>query len=599
MMTNLHTDHTAARKTPTDTVPGEDIIVGGDDLVEAGGAQLSGLLRIYDEDSSEALEYRQILKERGFETSRFKRPVLIRRRLNALTPEERMAFADSIQESRSAASGTLDDTAYGPKIARLMEGALPPSVAEALRLIAADWRRLRLAAKKGASWLEATPALQAAVTALAYAHAAERPVGFLILEGVLVDTGFTETAFGFLRLMHAEAALLNVSDTKTIAERLRACILVLETQDSSPAASVSGPDEGSLTSAVPNQLAERASAVNAALTCGWAERPYLHTARLSAMIDFDALRQVAALNDLPAIRVMNRWLSRAQDDPSAAARTAVIAELWLEEMVEVFQRLLATPEHHQVVIDQILKAGRLAFDLEALACLAGHRGRTFEAFPASLQAAFARHGIDGEGWTRISAAADTGMVDPTRLDHDDMRRLSATIEQAPHPLIALDHEAFPLSTMITSLIPALVKAKNGPFAPVFPGALAMTAMAILALQVKLRTRKEPLLDLESPRAWVSAFLQSGAARLIGCLMARVGDAVDGFANDENANDLPRALAAFVQNSATGSPLWYARRGADRLLWEALQTARGRDVEAAYARMTGRYRAEAQLPHHRF
>jgi hypothetical protein len=596
-MTNLHTDHTAAKKTPTDTVPGEDIIVGGDDFVEAGGAQLADLLRIYDEDSNEALEYRQILKERGFETSRFKRPVLIRRRLNALTPEERMALVDSIQESGSAASGTLVNTAYGPKIARLMEGALPPSVAEALRLIAADWRRLRLAAKEGASWLEATPSLQAAVTALAYAHAAERPVGFLILEGALVDSGSTETAFGFLRLMHAEAALLNVSDSKTIAEQLRACILLLETQDSSPVGSVSGPDEVSLTSAVPNQLAERASAVNAALTSGWAERPYLHTARLSAMTDFDALRQVAALNDLPAIRVMNRWLSRAQDDPNAAARIAVIAELWLEEMVEVFRRLLATPEDHQVVIDRIRRAVRLAFDLEALACLAGRRRKTFDTLPPSLQAAFVRHGIDGEGWRRISAAADTGMVDPTRLDSDDMQRLSASIEYAPGSFLTLDHEAFPLSTMIKDLIPALVKAKTGTFAPLFPGALAMTATAILALQVKLRARKEPLLDLESPRAWVTAFLQSGAARLIGCLMARVGDAVDGFAHDENADDLPRSLAAFVQNSATGGPVWYARRGADRLLWDALQTARGRDVGSAYARMTRRYRAEVQVSHH--
>jgi hypothetical protein len=40
---------------------------------------------------------------------------------------------------------------------------LPLSVAKALRLVAAGWRRLQLAAKEGVPWMEATPALQMAM----------------------------------------------------------------------------------------------------------------------------------------------------------------------------------------------------------------------------------------------------------------------------------------------------------------------------------------------------------------------------------------------------------------------------------------------------
>jgi hypothetical protein len=565
----------------------EDVIVGGDDLVEAGDAQLEDVLRIYSEDSNEALKYRQVLKERGFETSRFKRPVLIRRRLNALTPEERMAFVDSLQENRSAVSPNLVNKAYGPQIARLMTGALPAPVAEALGQMAADWHWLRLAAKEHAPWLEVTPALRAAATALAHAQAADRSVAELILDGALVDTGFTEAAFGFLRLMHDDAALSKLSETHSIVERLRACVLVLETQDSPPSGSVDSQGDAGLAS---GPMADRA--VSSMLTSNWADRPFLETARLSAMTDFDALRQVAAFNDLPAVRLMDRWLGRKQDDPDAVARAGVTAELWLKEMVEILGQLRGAQEDLPGIIDRILMATRDAFDLEALACLAGRREKSFDTFSPDLQAAFVRHGLDAEGWKRVYAAADTGMVDPTRLTDDDMQRLLATIKHAPEAFLALDPESFPVSTMIESLMPIVYKARNGPFAPLFPAALAMTTVAMFALQAKRRLWKEPALDLESSRAWASAYLQSGAGLLIGSLMARIGDAVDGFAHGQDTEGLPRALARFLQNNATGSSLWYLRRGADRLLWDALQAARGRDVGAAYARMTRRYQDNA-------
>jgi hypothetical protein len=166
-------------------------------------------------------------------------------------------------------------------------------------------------------------------------------------------------------------------------------------------------------------------------------------------------------------------------------------------------------------------------------------------------------------------------------------RLSAMIEQSSEAVFALDAAAFPVNAMATSLIGAQRGTMNGPFAPLFPTALAMTSVAMLALQVKQRMRRAPALDLDDPSAWISAYLQSGAALLLGRLLARTGGAVDEFVHSEDSDGLPRALAGFLKMNAAGGALWYARRGADRLLWEAIQTTRGRDVRAAYARMATR------------
>lgn len=566
-----------------------DIIVGGDDVVEAGDAKLADLLRIYSEESGEASDYRQAIQARGFDTSRFKQPVLVRRRLNALTPEERIAFIRSYDDSQVGSPDALINTAYGPRIAHLIGSALPVPVAEALRYIAADWHHLRLAAKEGAPWMEATPALHAAVTATAHSHAAREPVGVLVLEGELADTGFTEAAYGFLRLMYADAELTQEAPTSAIVDRLKACILTLETQGPTP---VRAPADGSepASSHGPAAIADRAAAVLVRAS-GWGATPMLETARLSATTDFDALRQVAALNDLPAIRLMNRWIERSGGDSDASAPTGAIAEMWLVDMGQLLRRQLAETVDPTAVVDRILVVANNAFALEALACLGAHRAIPFDDFHPDLRAAFARHGLDAEAWRRFGNAAATGMVDPALLADGDMERLSAMVAQAPKVLFELDQEAFPVSSMAGSLTPALRRFANGPFAPLFPSAIAMTAIAILALQLKRRLRNESELDLRNPQAWVSAFQQSGAARLVGDLMAKMGDAVDGFAHGGGGSDLGGQLARFLQTSATGGPVWYARRGADRLLWEALQRGRGRDIGAAYARMARRHQSE--------
>jgi hypothetical protein len=569
---------------------GDDIIVGGDDLVDKGRAQVADLFRIYNNETNEASSYRQMLNERGFETSRFKRPVLIHRRLNALTAEERAGFVASQIEISSDRPSDIVTTAYGPALARLMND-VSPSIGEALHSIAGDWRRLRLAAKEGALWMEATPHLRAAVAAAVQSRAAGRPVGRLILDGALVDTGFTEAAYGFLRLMHADAALSQEANTATIMQRLTALILALETLE---AASVPSPawreikrGAGSVVS-----LAERAAAVVAHST-GWAAAPLLKTAQPSATTDFDAMRQVAALNDLPATRLMKRWLDHARNDRDAAARTGEIAELWLGDVVEVLRQQHAEVGDVTGVVSSLQGATRNAFALEALACLAARREARFDLLPPDLSAAFVRHGLDDKAWRRIGEAAISGMIDPARLAEGDMERLAATIDNAPIALAKLDPEAFPVSSMAASFGDAIRAATGGPFAVLFPAAMTMTAVASLAMELKRRLRNEPGLELQSPRAWVAAFQQSGAARLVGDLMERVGDAVDGFAHDDDATELAPALAKVLRASATGGPLWYARRGADRLLWDALQRGRGRDIGAAYVRMARRFQSELQ------
>jgi len=572
---------------------GEAIIVGGDDLAEVGYEKLGDLHRIYTENKEEALRYRQKLEAHGFDTSRFQQPVLIRRRGNAMTSEERAAFMGSSHErEEETGESSFIERAYGPTLTRVIESFPSSPVVDALRLVAADWHRLRLAAREGAPWMEVTPALRAAVMAVAEAHAAQRPVEMLILEGSLVETGLTEAAYGFLRLMHADAALTQMADAAAIAERLRTCILTLETRDQKPLQSQPHGAEAFAVpgSTLPISLEDRAATV-VARAPAWVENSLLETARLSATTDFDALRQVAALNDLPAIRRMKRWLEGSGKHREAAARTGVIAEMWLSDTALLLQRQLADQEGSGPIVDRILAVGQDTFSLEALGCFAAHRAAIFDALPPELRASFVRHGLDAEAWRRIGGTATGGMIDPARLLDGDMERLSAVIADAAMPLFDLDEEAFPVSRTVFSFGVAMLRPLgSGPFAAIFPIALAMTSMAILALQLKSRLRNEAAPDLQTPQAWISAFLQSGAAQLIGGLMTKIGDAVDGFAHGNEGPDLGSAVARFLQANRTGGALWYARRGADRLLWEALQHSRGRDIAAAFARMTRRSQA---------
>jgi hypothetical protein len=70
----------------------------------------------------------------------------------------------------------------------------------------------------------------------------------------------------------------------------------------------------------------------------------------------------------------------------------------------------------------------------------------------------------------------------------------------------------------------------------------------------------------------------------------VGGNVAGAAEGDRPN-FGRALARYIRNYTPGSTLWYARLGADRLLWDNLQRMLDRNPDAAFRRLEQRARKD--------
>lgn len=67
-------------------------IIGPDNVVESGNGRVMAINKVYDESPDRADAYRKFIEAQGFDTSGYERPVLVRRRIDRLTPEERTKF---------------------------------------------------------------------------------------------------------------------------------------------------------------------------------------------------------------------------------------------------------------------------------------------------------------------------------------------------------------------------------------------------------------------------------------------------------------------------------------------------------------------------
>ena len=74
-------------------------IVGPDNVVESGNGRTMAIRAAYDSDAAGA--YRAMLERQGFDTTGFDQPVLIGRRVSAMSAEERAAFAHATNGSAS------------------------------------------------------------------------------------------------------------------------------------------------------------------------------------------------------------------------------------------------------------------------------------------------------------------------------------------------------------------------------------------------------------------------------------------------------------------------------------------------------------------
>lgn len=67
-------------------------IIGPDNVVESGNGRVMAINKVYDESPERADAYRKFIEAQGFDTSGIDRPVLVRRRIDDLTPGARAQF---------------------------------------------------------------------------------------------------------------------------------------------------------------------------------------------------------------------------------------------------------------------------------------------------------------------------------------------------------------------------------------------------------------------------------------------------------------------------------------------------------------------------
>jgi hypothetical protein len=67
-------------------------IIGPDNTVESGNGRVMVINKVYDESPEKADAYRNFIEGQGFDTSGFERPVLVRRRTDQMTPDQRSKF---------------------------------------------------------------------------------------------------------------------------------------------------------------------------------------------------------------------------------------------------------------------------------------------------------------------------------------------------------------------------------------------------------------------------------------------------------------------------------------------------------------------------
>jgi hypothetical protein len=77
-------------------------IIGEDNVIESGNGRFQILDRVYTQNPEGAAKYRQMIEAQGFKTEGIERPILVRRRRSAMTPEQRASWVNEANESTMA-----------------------------------------------------------------------------------------------------------------------------------------------------------------------------------------------------------------------------------------------------------------------------------------------------------------------------------------------------------------------------------------------------------------------------------------------------------------------------------------------------------------
>lgn len=100
-------------------------IIGPDNVIESGNGRVMAINKVYEESPERADAYRQFIEAQGFDTSGMERPVLVRRRIDNLTPEARSQFVresnmDTKLRLSTSEQAATDAAALTPDVMALM-----------------------------------------------------------------------------------------------------------------------------------------------------------------------------------------------------------------------------------------------------------------------------------------------------------------------------------------------------------------------------------------------------------------------------------------------------------------------------------------------
>lgn len=83
-------------------------IIGPDGQVESGNGRINALAQIYARNPQGAQAYRQMIEARGLDTTGMERPVLVRRRITEMSPQQRQAWTRNANERETMAMSSTE-----------------------------------------------------------------------------------------------------------------------------------------------------------------------------------------------------------------------------------------------------------------------------------------------------------------------------------------------------------------------------------------------------------------------------------------------------------------------------------------------------------
>lgn len=384
----------------------------------------------------------------------------------------------------------------------------------------------------------------------------------------------------------------------------------------------------------------------------WLTSAQLGSATVSSVTDFATTGLTARWNGLPAARVMRTYLdfmTGGEQMRARAIRAGLGAEGWT-------QRAAGAHRHQAEIIgyelpvrisDFAMKASLLTPHTESLRYAMGwemlsHMTELAEAggwerVPAAVQRALGRYGIEEADWNLIRGAGLADLGDGVKmLDHMALARqgraeaaAAAKLQQmisteqdfaVPTPgalertlmqgklrpgtlsgeflKSTLQYKTFPVTIMAQQLMRGLNSLRAGDRGAYLAAlAVSTTMMGALAWQLKNIANGRDPQPMDDPRFWAAAFVQGGAAGILGDFFysgtnragrsfwmtiagptaGLVEDAIQlttgnipALASEEDDTNFGRELARFTRRYTPLTSLWYTRLAMDRLMWNRMQ-----------------------------